>query len=336
MGSGTNHIDAAFKATFANPHNLPFSERSWSWGFQFRNTDSGYYRVGIHSGQVWFFLYNQDPSQGPSDLIASGSSTHINVNSGASNDLEVIALGTKGFLFVNNQYTAELDLSGITSEGDIALIGALFTNEESDDDIYAVNNFVIRPILTHSSDDGTDGTITNDPNTSNIPIGSFIFSDSGGNLDDYIVTVNFDNTLASTNGSRWDYSIAEGPPLSSSPGYLTWYLVLMDTGYWYHMQRTASGDYSTIASAQSSAINTASGGNNQITLVIRGNTGILFVNNQFITVLDNTSLGSNGRYLNTNLVGAATHVSYLVGGLFANANIAGTEFTDHYIYSWYW
>ena len=102
------------------------------------------------------------------------------------------------------------------------------------------------------------------------------------------------------------------------------------------MQRTASGDYSTIASAQSSAINTASGGNNQITLVIRGNTGILFVNNQFITVLDNTSLGSNGRYLNTNLVGAATHVSYLVGGLFANANIAGTEFTDHYIYSWYW
>jgi len=308
------------KGNLFNPHNDP--QRTWSAGYQFRSSYDGRYRIIITSNAYWG-LYYYDGTE--NSLIQSGPSSHINTAAGGYNRLEVIMQSERGYLFINDQFVNALDLSRKVAAGNTWIIGAIFTDEMATGDLYSVNNFTIRAVQTDASSTGANGTIEN-PNTGNIHTGSFIHLDylAQGTLwaGDYLVEVNFDNSLASANGSLWDYGISEAPTDLNLPGRKQIHIIVNDTGTWFHKTVTSSSNQSeTLDSGQSSAINTGSGESNKLTLLMRGTKGFLYINDVFISEL-NVSSRTNSNY------------TWLQAAHWANSNLSGTEFTNHYAHYW--
>ena len=83
----------------------------------------------------------------------------------------------------------------------------------------------------------------------------------------------------------------------------------------------SSNQSETLDSGQSSAINTGSNENNKLTLLMRGTKGFLYINDVFISEL-NVSSRTNSNY------------TWLQAAYWANSNLSGTEFTNHYAHYW--
>ena len=56
------------------------------------------------------------------------SSKHIATGPSGSNSLRVIALGNEGWLFINDAYVSELDLSGLSMPGEIFALDNYFSD----------------------------------------------------------------------------------------------------------------------------------------------------------------------------------------------------------------
>ena len=72
--------------------------------------------VVIHSSGSWSH-YLRAGNPGDNDVVRRDSSSAIMTRGTATNHVRVVAAGGAGWLFVNDTYIAELDLSGLTESG---------------------------------------------------------------------------------------------------------------------------------------------------------------------------------------------------------------------------
>jgi hypothetical protein len=112
-------------AIFTNPYDA--SEHSWDYGLIFRDVDAEeQFRLIITPSRNWYL-------QVVNDGVNSGELPNLNLESGATNGIALVANGDTGYLFFQGQgsdfeYVAELDLSDISSSGDIS-VGTGFYND---------------------------------------------------------------------------------------------------------------------------------------------------------------------------------------------------------------
>ena len=79
-------------------------------------------------------------------MVRRDSSSAINTRGTATNHVRVVAAGGAGWLFVNDTYVAELDLSGLTASGSLRLLGAWFDGDETAGGVTPFQNFAVRPL----------------------------------------------------------------------------------------------------------------------------------------------------------------------------------------------
>ncbi|MCZ7674265.1 MAG: hypothetical protein M5U34_47610 [Chloroflexi bacterium] len=92
---------------FTNPYSPDIN--SWDYGFVFRDDDSNkQFRLIIRSDQTWTLIQRKGDS---SEFIASGSIPDLQVSANQRNKIKLIGHDNQGWLFVNDDFITELDLS---------------------------------------------------------------------------------------------------------------------------------------------------------------------------------------------------------------------------------
>ena len=119
--------DMVIEATFVNPYSAP--SNSWDYGFFLRDNRErdGFLQLVVSSGRQWELKTRSDEV---SERVAGGTVRNLNTGAGGRNHLMVVAIGARGWFFVNGDYVASADLSSLTWEGDVAVITGAYTGDE--------------------------------------------------------------------------------------------------------------------------------------------------------------------------------------------------------------
>ncbi len=113
--------DGIIEARFFNPFFVP--DREWSSGFLFRRSDDGVHAVIMAGQGYWEHILST--GDGWEDLGGEWDDT-ITTSRGNANLLMVVMLGERGYLFINNTYVVDLDLSKLMEAGGIRVVGSFF------------------------------------------------------------------------------------------------------------------------------------------------------------------------------------------------------------------
>lgn len=125
-------------ARFYNPYSI--TEGKWSYGFLFRNTNyNEQYRIVLDSSGSWALYLAQGTVPDKSiqsgvfsgvnwDTLEKGSSVNFNTAPDGFNDIVVHAYNGSGYLYVNNQFVANLNLSGKIAKGDVSIATNMYKN----------------------------------------------------------------------------------------------------------------------------------------------------------------------------------------------------------------
>ena len=125
--SNVEIADAVIEARFFNPYSRAVGQ--WDYGFIFRGssvntflavivTDDGKWQHKVRTGTVE-----------SSVLLDSGESSAINTSSNGSNYIRLIVLGDDAWFFINEIFVAKLDLSSLSTSGDVSAITGFFTGD---------------------------------------------------------------------------------------------------------------------------------------------------------------------------------------------------------------
>jgi hypothetical protein len=104
---------------FTNPY--PASEHPWDIGIGFRDQGVGRaLRLAISSDGEWFLSQSTDPFR------VSGQGAQVNTGEGGQNQLDLVVDGDTGYLPVNGDYVATLDLSASEARRDVWVSSGFF------------------------------------------------------------------------------------------------------------------------------------------------------------------------------------------------------------------
>ena len=123
----TNTGDFIASARFTNPYSASTGE--WDYGFGFRDTGSSRFHVAlVHSSGSWEHFLRGEGGNGRAHEASGWAALDTGAN--GENVLWLLAVGGAGLFYVNGIQVAELDLSGNTASGDIAVATGFYDGSE--------------------------------------------------------------------------------------------------------------------------------------------------------------------------------------------------------------
>lgn len=111
LATGQDLLDFVATSSFVTP------DGDWSAGFVFREIDGLGGILLVSSDGAWLLTH------GTEQVRAAGLVENLNADSGSSNVIELIAAGETGYLTVNGEFAAQLDLSIWPDAGGLSVIG---------------------------------------------------------------------------------------------------------------------------------------------------------------------------------------------------------------------
>jgi uncharacterized protein len=270
-GDGQNVVERAqinvrdfdAEARFFNPY--PTTSGDWTYGFQFG-------QFSVEGTLITASINNK--------------LTSIDTSGGGSNLLKLMVRGDTAWLYVNNQFVGAFDLReigqvGAVFEGDVGVFASGSLRGET-----RVEGFTVRaeaklaPVGGPPVAGPVNGTLLHDED------GQFEWSSAGMNVQDFDAEARFFNPYPTTRGS-WNYGFAFRGSVEG-----TFYMVLVDSDkQWrYDLQHILD----PLNQGTSSAIDTSEGGSNLLKLMVRGDRGWFYINNQLAATLDLSQLGQAG------------------------------------------
>ena len=135
--------DMMVEATFVNPFSV--SSNPWDYGFFLRydpyDSEAPFVQVVVDSARRWAIKTGASP---PYKTVAEGTILEsFYTASNGQNHLRVIAIGERGWLFVNDNFLAEFDLSSVIRPGDVAVITGAYTGDEVEGASTAFMDFTV-------------------------------------------------------------------------------------------------------------------------------------------------------------------------------------------------
>ncbi len=274
--------DAIIEARFFNPYSTRVG--TWSYGFIFRSkTANEFHVVGIRNTDIWFHRLRTEDSRASQNL-AEAYSSRINTDRQGSNYIRIVARGSEGWLFINDEFQDKLDLSGITEAGSVDVVGAYWRDDAISGESTRFEDFTIRGLSRVFGPRG--GSIEHE-----IQSTGFIDTyNSRTSIADGIIEAEFTNPYA---GFQGDWSNG----FLFRDNYDDFHAIIIEEDrWWHHRLRLGYTDNSQEMTAQHSDwISTAIGGYNHIQVIALGNEGWLFINDIYIDKLDLSGLTESGR-----------------------------------------
>ena len=295
--------DGIIEARFFNPYST--SEGLWTYGFVFRGGDPNtFHAIVVSSYGGWHHDLRKGSVDNSQDL-ATEFSNLIDTNQNGSNLIRVVARGSEGWLLINDEFVSKLDLSGLTTGGDVLAVGSSFyRNHGIAGKSTRFEDFTIRRISKVYGPNS--GSIQHAPDGGE--------EDAGVKLKDSIIEAEFTNPYASWQGD-W------GNGFLFRADYSAFHVVgIVGDGRWFHYVRLGDveSDY-YLKNKYSDYIASGVEESNHLRVIAIGDEGWLFINDEYVDKLDLDGLTYPG------------NVSAVAGG----DGIAGysTRFKDFTIWS---
>ncbi len=271
--------DSVIEATFVDT--LSAQSRSWSHGFFIRRMDEQYHTLTIASNGYWYHhLRNVGQLNGAED-VQIGFSCNIATGRNAQNHVRVIALGDRGWLFINGDYEAELDMSGVGGSGTVSLIGVWFDGHEHPGSNTVYRDFIVRPVdMLHGPEDGAIKQGGNDQ----IDVHRTEAQVASG-----IIELRLFNPLFVPE-SQWSGGFRFGS--GEDGGFHA--IALTGSGAWLH-GRYVDNEWENRGVEPSDSITTTRGKANHILVIALGDRGYLLINDSLVANLDLSDLTHTGQ-----------------------------------------
>tara|TARA_B100000029_G_scaffold516498_1_gene630306 strand:+ start:30529 stop:32994 length:2466 start_codon:yes stop_codon:yes gene_type:complete len=277
--TNTNFLNTVIEATIYPPHYD--KNRNWSSGFLIRrNNSSQLHSIGINSKGNWFH-YARNRNLSDEDITYGNYSSQIKLGLNEKNILKIISIDNKGWLFINNKFVSELDLSLWTGNGDIQPIGSWFTGDEYYGESTLFNNITIKSLETAFFE--SNGKIEE--------LGNGMIDTYNSNLyvADSIIKATF--YFDDSNPESW----SPGLFIRNNQVYGTHCILITEEGNWNHFIWTPATAWKLIQSNYSDKINILDKKENTIRLMVFGDNAWLFINEFYIDKLDFSNLKESGR-----------------------------------------
>ena len=273
--------DMVVEATFANPYSA--STAPWDYGFILRsNGDGPFLQFVVSSNQRWEAIAGADA---PYDRLGSGTLINgLKTGAGQQNHLMVVAIGERGWFFVNGDFIAEVDLSDVTHYGDVAVITGAYIGDEVAGSVTRYESFKGRQLTKWYGP--ADGTLENEEE------GFLSIHWSGAWTVDMVVGAEFINPR----GSYWSYGFAIRNPEFNHLELI----VFTNENWWYHFTRDVGDSEYTEISSGYLAGSIRAGDRNSMLLIANDDNGWFFFNGQLVASLE---LGHNQDLGDVSVVG---------------------------------
>ena len=267
--------DMIVEATFVNPYGA--DENPWDYGFILRAARDGpRFQVVLTSQRRWSLIWREGPSE-PYEMIAGGTSASMETGVGGRNHVMVIAIGERGWVFVNGELMSPVDLGGTTRRSDVAVITGAYRGSEVAGETTRFEDFTVRSLVRRYGP--ADGELVRSGD-------GFVSQDRSWVLTrDLVAEAEFVNP----EGENWDYGIAIRRSES------TWDVMTVSyVARWHHHSLDESGAYETEASGDLSSSRIRGGKSTRLTVIAIGDTGWLFADGGLVAVLDFSHNGERG------------------------------------------
>jgi hypothetical protein len=130
--ASVNLADFISETVFYNPAD---PQNYWYYGFAFRMTDwdHSHYRLLIESNQNWLLQFVEISGGNVAwNTVRTGIVPNLNLAANGSNTFRLVVRGNTAYFFANDQYLATLDVSAVTTPGDVAIgVGTYVEAERS-------------------------------------------------------------------------------------------------------------------------------------------------------------------------------------------------------------
>ena len=149
---------------------VPYSESvdDWSVGFIFRNpTRNNLSHVSVTRDGIYSHYERHD---GENTRLDSGYASTWNRNVGGENKLALVVVEDGGWLFVNSEYVADLDVSGADDGGSLEVATGIFTGHEVAGETTRVSD--IRASALEKIHGPSSGTLTNNARSNAVFVNS--------------------------------------------------------------------------------------------------------------------------------------------------------------------
>ena len=271
FGAGVSVSDFVATATFSNPY--PAVLGGWDYGFLFRDAGQFNYHAVVvenrNDGAPMWFHYLRDGA-GEGLLLASGRASGLWPDSGGANPMRLVAIGSQGWLFVNDDVVGTLDLSAGPAEGDVAVVTGYHNENKVPGQSTRFLGFAVsepEPLGTDSGvlEHGEDGAVK--------------LSRIGSEAGDFMAVATFTNPDA--DAGPWDYGFIFR---ESGQNVLSAVYAGSDRK-WNHLLRTG-GRHPAFTRSGDLQLNTGPGERNTLVLLVIGETGLFYVNGVLEQELD--------------------------------------------------
>lgn len=270
--SGMNVADFVAESTFTTPHDMP--DRTWSSGFLLRRDGLRGHVVVIHSSGRWFhYLRTEGPGGYRLDQLGFADSIKTGLNE--KNHVRVIASRAVGWLFVNGDFIADLDLGEVTESGAVTVAGAFFTSDEAAGLSTPYSDFTVRTLRRVYGP--LEGSIDHNPDDGRIDM-----HQTETSMADGVLEARFFNPYSAQEGD-WSSGF-----LFRTGGSNEFHVVgVEESGEWFHRLRTGDvADTQQLAGEASDHISTTPTGRNHVRIIALGSEGWLFINGVYSAKLD--------------------------------------------------
>ena len=258
--------DMMVEATFVNPYSA--SSNSWDYGFFIRvDGNTPFLQVIILSGGRWEVKSGAAP---PYQQIAVGTLSDLELGAGGQNHVRVVAIGDRGWLFVNSNFVSSFDLGNVTAPGLVAVITGAYTGDEVAGEVTRFENFKgYRLTKVYGP---AEGILENMP-------GYIAEHFSGVWSRDLVAEAEFVNP----EGSDWSYGFI----IRNSESNRLEVIGLAEDGGWFHGTRDVGDeDYTLVSSGSLSNWRSGASSRNHLALIAIEEVGWLFVNGELEAELD--------------------------------------------------
>ncbi len=304
------------RAVFKNPYAAHIGP--WTIGFIFRSADENdEYRLIFTSKAQWE-LADKTPRLNDANTVTKSKVERIFQNGEKEqNDITLIGMKDKGFLFVNNVFIKSLDLSKRTSAGDIAVATGFYKNSGLAGRALSFEDFTVWELPQSQAvedvyEQATQTAVAYTQNVTPTPTpppaqaelippqkvvtsetgdlphskdGAVLQKAAGVNLSDFSVDITFNTPYAEALGV-WDVGFLFRAP-SNEEGYRlvihsdnTWQLINQSDG-----KSVVVDDNKKHKAAIRTLINTT-GSPNKLSLIALAEKGFFFINDAFVADLD--------------------------------------------------
>ena len=294
--------DMVIQATFYNPY-AATSTNNWDYGFMFRSEGVlSQFRLIVQSNSTWQ-LYNHTGSAS-GILIDSGSiTTYFNVSSTGSNVIKLIAKGNTGLLYVNGVAVADLDLLARSNAGTVSVATGVFENDQKSGETTHYENFTVQSIFDAPATVQAEARTTRVAFVATVEFSrNPIFGPSNGTLthngsiavytahdpvSDLVIEAKFYKPYAASTAIAWDYGFMFRDKGGNDQFRLG---VKSDRRWWL----SDGANFTPIVSGTIARLDVNDNGSNIIKVIAKGNTGLLYVNGDWVANLDLSARSNAG------------------------------------------